>query len=218
VITAAVRNLEKDHSHEEEEEKDEEEIEPSIIDRLVILSGSITGGIANSLVHMIMEILADKNRHKNPEPIRLRICSPGGEVAAGQSIMDAVYEARAQGLEVHGLISGAGESMAAQLLQACTVRSITEGSYLMLHGMSLYADNENAASLESYGKLLTHLRNYWCKLLATRTSAPADYWDGILKSPTKVYYTPEEALAIGLVDVILPRNETFVKETNNGNL
>lgn len=67
------------------------------------------------------------------KPVTLNIYSPGGSVFAGFVMMDAMREAREDGVEITAKISGMGASMAGIVAQAATTRLIGKDSWLMLH-------------------------------------------------------------------------------------
>ena len=127
-------------------------------------------------------------------------CSPGGHFYPSFAIYDAV---RLSKLPVEFIGSGWVASCAVMIMQACTRRSITKNTYIMIHpsinSLTTKSHQEFMAISQQYDK--EHLR--FIELSAEGTSLSVSDFERITKQEMRIYYTPEEALKLNLIDEIL---------------
>lgn len=132
-------------------------------------------------------------------PVTIVINSPGGDVSWGHAMAQAVraypnvmFEAR---------VYGEACSAAVFPLLACQNRIGSEGSVVMVHGLTTY-NSGDVRNQEADAKANRDIIEYQAELLASRTKHNAAHWRKVLKDNTPVYYTAKEALAEGFIDSI----------------
>lgn len=159
--------------------------------RTLLLCGEITSELACDLI-MQMEYLSAKS----PDDILLYIDSPGGSVAAGLAIYDAIQRSRC---DIVTVCLGTAASMAAVLVAsgANGKRYCTPHGELMIHQVlggvhGQASDIEIAAShIIARKELLNHLLAIACR------KSPED----IKQDCDRDYYlTAQEAIEYGLID------------------
>jgi ATP-dependent protease ClpP protease subunit len=92
-------------------------------------------------------------------PIWLHICSPGGALFAGITVMDQLKKIPTP---VYSIVEGYCASAATLISMACSRRYITPSSYMLIHQLSSFAWGK-------YSELEDHM-NLMKKLMATLTS------------------------------------------------
>lgn len=132
--------------------------------------------------------------------INIHINSPGGSVWEGLPIANAI---KAATVDVHTYVDGVAFSMAAIITIAAKKGNVhmAKGSLLMLHAASSYAYG-NSESLKKQAEDLSKYDDVLASFVESRTEksledVKAEYFDG-----TDHFYTPAEAKAEGLIDVI----------------
>lgn len=157
------------------------------------------------LVTEALEIMADLGH----EEITLYITSPGGGVDAGLAIIRTIQAVQARGVRVIGVVRGTAESMGFHILQACDERRMGSGDILMAHGTYGHHSGD-LKDLEAQTKLTVFWRDHFVEATAGRVAAAngeseaasLEYWKELLERSTPVYFLPDEALALGLIDVV----------------
>lgn len=135
------------------------------------------------------------------KPIKLILCSPGGDVLHGLGLYDYIQTVRAAGHHVTVQCFGMAASMGSILLQAGDVREIGSNGHVLIHEVSTF----------TWGKLfelkdeVEFCKNLWDKLaniLAARSTMTADEIQK--KADRKEWWMDaSEAKAIGLVDNVV---------------
>ena len=82
-----------------------------------------------------------KLAQKGKQPIFLLLNSPGGSVAAGTTVLDAINAAKHNGIQVKCVVGSLAASMAFVILTHCDERYTLENSKLLFHPMSLSGRN-----------------------------------------------------------------------------
>ena len=141
--------------------------------------------------------------------ITMVISSPGGDISSGIELIRAMNSARKAGCKITGTVRGEAQSMAFQVLQSCDNSVMGPADILMAHGMTaqMFGDMNDR---EAGDKLLACYKDYMTDIIVDRVKsvkpesevATYEYWEGIAKSNTPVYYLAEEALELGLIDEI----------------
>jgi len=137
----------------------------------------------------------------NKDPITIYISSNGGSVPDGIAIMRAIQKVQSEGVSVIGIVRGHALSMGFLILQQCTERRMGEFDILMAHGITSIMMGD-MKDIEAQTKILNFWRTSFASFLDGRTNEDITYWESILKDNTPVYYTPDEALEAGLVDIV----------------
>ncbi len=170
-----------------------------LVTKSIVIGGEIS--VNESYVTNLIDTL----RESGADHVKVYVSSPGGNVAGGLSIIRAIREAQQAGTRFTGVVRGEAASMGFFILQACDVRKMGPGDVLMAHGITagMFGDAKNLDALQ---KLITVTRQYLTELIVNRAEVEEEekiqWWGEILKDATPVYFTPEEALAEGLVDEI----------------
>jgi ATP-dependent Clp endopeptidase proteolytic subunit ClpP len=137
---------------------------------------------------------------EDPEkPIDLHIDSIGGRLHAYVSIVDAISRTRAP---INGIVTGYAGSSAFNILQFCDVRKAYRNADLMFHALNLNGVRDDDLNLEEILRRSKRLQRRLIALLARRSGQPLSElrkWSREQKN-----FTAKEALALGLIDEILP--------------
>lgn len=129
----------------------------------------------------------------------VRICSRGGEAAAGFAIYDLLSA-------TPGVITeawGECDSVAALILMAGSVRRASRNSRIMIHNSASHIGHAVLGKEDFLRHGQEHLRldETYAKIIATRSGLPlgkVEHWN---KSET--FFSAEEALTVGLIDEIV---------------
>lgn len=148
--------------------------------------------------------LLERRLLKPGEPVTLSIYSPGGSVFAGFVMMDAMREARADGVEITAKVSGYAASMGGIILQAATTRLLGKESYLMLHEVATgMFGGYKLSELTDEKELSERLTRQSMKWYADRSDGKHTVDDLMAKiKKTDWWVNAEEALEAGFVDGI----------------
>jgi ATP-dependent protease ClpP protease subunit len=96
--------------------------------RTVRLSGEIGGGNAIDVANRVERLSAESKK-----PINIIINSPGGSVAAGMQIVQAISIAKSRGVTVRCAVTVLAASMAFTVLNECSERYALSNSLLLFH-------------------------------------------------------------------------------------
>jgi len=129
---------------ESEEETDDSELLEENFDResrTVFLFDEISGQSTLQCLKGLMIL------DSTPGEINLMINSEGGSTCDGWALVDFIHKMKNP---VHGIVYGAAFSMASVVLQACSKRSMTKHSMMMIHAGSVELDvDTNSAILNA---------------------------------------------------------------------
>jgi len=152
--------------------------------------------VTNEIIELVQE-----DHHL---PIYVLINSDGGSVYEGLSMLDAFDNARQHGVKIVTRCQGRAQSMGADLLiLGGDWRTISRNSFIMIHGdwcKSLRLGD--ALDVESEMRLREIYQKPIIDLYVAKTKLPRKYWEKVMKDLRPVYFTPDEALAAGLVDEV----------------
>ncbi len=163
-------------------------------DRVVFISGEITGDLANLVVAQLI-YLESKDPTKD---ISLYINSPGGEVTAGLAIYDTMKYIRC---DVSTICIGMAASMGAFLLAsgAKGKRFALPNSEIMIHQV-LGGSQGQASDVEIQTRQLLKIKNKINALLAENVGKPVEEVER--DTDRDNYLSAEEAKAYGIVDEV----------------
>ncbi len=163
-------------------------------DRIVFLTGEITDEVASIIVSELLYLDSLNN-----EEICLYINSPGGSVTAGFSIYDTINFIKS---DVKTIVVGMAASMAAFLCASGTKgkRCALKNSEIMIH-QPLGGAQGQATEIQIAAERIIKLKKKLNNMLATLTGQD----EAKIKMDTERdnYMDAKEALAYGLIDVIL---------------
>lgn len=140
-------------------------------------------------------------------PIRLFITSPGGEVAAGISIIDSIEYAKSKGITVNGEVFGSAMSMACIILEYCDRRTISPNGWLMNHGVTEFSVGD-IKDTKARLTFLRGLQNQFAQQFAAKNTSKDKkyhtevYWRNQFEENTPQFINAISALDMGLVDEI----------------
>jgi ATP-dependent Clp protease protease subunit len=127
----------------------------------------------------------------------LRINSPGGDVFAGRAMAQLIRE---HGYDVIAHVDGAAASAASLLVVAATKAVMAPGAMLMIHNAWTLTMG-NAADHAATAELLAKVDGGLAATYAGRGHGDAAHYAALMSAET--WFTPEEALAEGLVDEVV---------------
>ncbi len=164
-------------------------------DRLIIIDDMITSQTAVDFYKSV-RFLA-----RSDEPIKVVLCSGGGEVIAGQAIYDIM-----QGIknEVHTYCLGRSASMAAVLLAAGTKghRYILPHSEVMIHEVLIGGGvGGSATSISKISESINKTRDVMNGILAKHTGKTIEEINEATSFDN--YMTAEQAVEFGICDKII---------------
>lgn len=157
--------------------------------REIFAFGEIDSDFAKNLVKDICHL-----RSLKKDPITIFLSSPGGEVGFGLGLYDLI-----QSLQCHVTVVGVGEvaSAATLILQAADRRIMTVNSIMMLHGLTISAEN-TIPNLETFLRTSKFSQECMLNIYAQRS--------GLTKANLKSrlqrdwYLSSSEALELGFID------------------
>lgn len=132
-----------------------------------------------------------------PEPIKIILNSPGGDLYQGLAIYDALKRSPC---DIEILATGQCMSAASIILQAATKRSLSENCIVMVHN----GEDANVGSPDdvyNWAKFGKHMNKVMYKIYAQASNKPESYW--ARKCEKDYILTAEEAVNEGLADEII---------------
>jgi len=166
--------------------------------RRVMLTGPIDGPLAERICAQLLVMEADDPDRE----ITLYLHSPGGEVDAGFAVYDTMQALRC---DVATVCMGFAASMAQFLLcgGARGRRAAYAHSRVLMH-QPLGSVQGYAVDIAIQAEQFTVARQLMAELTAQHTGQPVER---ILKDGERDrWFTPEDALAYGMIDYIIGRN------------
>jgi len=139
-------------------------------------------------------------KDRGDKSVVLRINSPGGSVFAGFAIVHAIEEL---GIPVHCTVDGMAASAAFVVLQACSTRTASKRSMLMIHKAS--ARGEFGGGEDEFRNTADFLRVINAAMVAHCAGrmgmTDADF-DAKIAGAREWWLTPSEALAARALDTV----------------
>ncbi len=164
-------------------------------ERIVFLSGPITDTLANIVIAQLLHLEHEDSK----KDIKLYINSPGGSVAAGMAIYDAMQYVKP---DITTVCVGMAASMGAVLLAAGKKgkRIALPNSEIMLHQVMGGAEGQ-AVEVEIAAKHILKIKDRLNQLLAKHSGQSLSK---IEKDTDRDFFmSAEEAKAYGIVDEII---------------
>ena len=174
-------------------------------DRIVFLGRAIDDNVANLVVAQLLYLEAEDAE----KDVILYMNSPGGSVTAGLAVYDAMQYIRCP---VQTVCVGQCASMGAVLLAAGThgKRHILPHSRVMIHQPDGGAGG-TSADIEIQAKEIMKLKRRLNEILAKHTGKPLAL---IEKDTDRDFFMgADEAIAYGLVDKVVSRNQPVKAES-----
>ena len=141
------------------------------------------------------------------EGITVIVSSNGGSVEAGLHIINIIENTKAP---ITTVCFCEAYSMAALIFAAGSHRIITPFSRVMIHSPATYMDGGNVDQMVDIAKHLKDCEKECAKTLARFTHRDEKELIKAMKKET--FFNPEEAVAYGLADEVLPLTEILYKK------
>ncbi len=167
-------------------------------ERVIFLSGPITGELANLIIAEIL-YLAARDPKKD---IKIYINSPGGVVMAGLAIYDTMQHVSC---DISTICIGMAASMATVLLTAGAPgkRFALPNAEILLHQVAGGMEG-TAADIEITARQILKIKQRVNEILAKHANQPIEK---IEKDTDRDFYlSAEEAKQYGLIDEVITRN------------
>ena len=141
-----------------------------------------------------------------------KINCPGGSIFEGLAVM---AQMNTQEIYITGIVEGMAASMGAVILQGCHKRVMMKGTRLMVHQGSGGVAGQ-VSQIRDYADLLESLNKTLADILSRRSKRKDAKWimDNWMASGKDKWFTPEEALAEGLIDEIIEGNVKPLEKEN----
>jgi ATP-dependent Clp protease protease subunit len=201
-----MKNNKKTPKDENFECEDDLEVKPAVISNLSMAEPEsrtifIFGEINTMALAMFAGNFAALDAQKGP--ITVRITSNGGDVGSGLAIYDMIASAKNKVI-VEGY--GAVQSIAAVILQAGSVRRLSENVRFMIHSTSVQIPFPvNSKVLSTEGKEIDHLNDIVFHLLTQRAKFNKKELQDLCQHD--IYFTAKDAKKHGFCDEIIYNNK-----------
>lgn len=167
----------------------------SIDNRIIHLFEEITPSSVSRVIRGI-QLMITKNEEL---PIEIYINSEGGDPYSSFALYSFI---RSLSLTVKIFVAGCAMSGASIILMAGDERYMYEESVLMLHSVSSSASGKVHLNLADETAECKRIHIQLCDIYAGHSNLKSKEWDKKIKH-NDVYFRPEEALEIGLIDKII---------------
>jgi len=175
--------------------------------RIVFLSGEVHDAMADLVIAQLLFL-----SHEDPDgDIDLYIHSPGGSVDAGLAIYDTMQFIKP---DVSTICMGMAASMGALLLAAGAPgkRYCLPHSRILIHQLIGGIPMSQATDIEIHAREMLRRKREMNEILARHTGQPIEKID---RDTDRDYWmSGEEAVAYGLIDRVMSREELHKKDTN----
>src|SRR3954453_15972789 len=173
--------------------------------RIVFLSGEVHDGMADLVIAQLLFLASE-----DPDAdIDLYVHSPGGSVDAGLAMYDTMQFIKP---DISTICMGVAASMGALLLAAGAPgkRYCLPHARMLIHQLSGGIPMSQGTDIEIHAKEMLRRKRELNEVLSRHTGQP---YDKIDRDTDRDYWmTPEEAVAYGLIDKVMNREELAKKE------
>lgn len=169
--------------------------------RAVYINDEITEETAYHLISSINAII--KSDPTSIDPITLYVNSYGGDVFDMFWIIDTMENFAKKGLLINTI--GCGKIMSAGAfitIGGTGVRLVHKHTSIMLHEIQSMVGYDNSSKIRDSIGHIDALEENIFKLISSKSKKPITFWKKEL-GYKDVYYTPEEAIKLGLIDGIV---------------
>jgi ATP-dependent protease ClpP protease subunit len=164
-------------------------------DRTILFSGEVKENIIER-VALPINALAQRSI----KPIKLIINSPGGQVEAGQAVVDAILTSRAP---VITIAMGQAMSAAFDIYLAGDRRIMYPNTILMCHSGSSLFEKQTLPAINVEAKLHAKYFQAWSDFYSSRTKIKKDEWLSLLNSGLNRYFFADECLATNIAHEVI---------------
>lgn len=165
----------------------------------ILLERIIDSEAAASLDASLQKLAGER-----PKEIRIVIDSQGGDTRSGMAIVKMIERYPAK---VTCVVDGDASSMALVILQSCDRREMTPRSTLMAHEVMMVVDGRmTAEELRANASSTEATNNQAMQMTFAKSKVkPADGLAKIRANGGQWWMNSAEALAVGLVDAVVPK-------------
>lgn len=157
--------------------------------------------ITPSTTAMVGAMLRRFSRIYPGQPITMELNTRGGDIVAGLGLFDEMLRLRREGHVITVRVRGQAASMGIVLLQAADIRQMGPSSFIMFHraafgavGKTFEVEDELETAKMFERRIVT--------ALAERSGNPESYFTDLFKQRKDIWYAPQQALEVGLIDGI----------------
>lgn len=152
------------------------------------------------------------SQFRSTEPVDVHLHTKGGSFSEGVAIHNLITNRRG---EVHGFNDGEAHSAGSIIFQACSTRTMASGSLQMVHYASIESEGHwNEDDLERLLGVVKGVNRELIAIYRTRWTGTEAALDAALRKET--YFTPEQAIEVGLADFASDRVTLASAETTGG--
>ena len=171
-------------------------------DRTILFNGAVKENIIERVALPLTTLV-----QKSIKPIKLIINSPGGQVEAGQAVVDAILTSRAP---VITIAMGQAMSAAFDIFLSGSYRVVYPNTVLMCHSGSAKLEALTLPQINQEADLHKIYFSRWSKFYSSRTKISEKEWFDLLSTGLNRYFFPDESLAKGLCqEIIQPINKNL---------
>lgn len=134
--------------------------------------------------------------------LEIHICSTGGDIYLSHAMAARIVQSP---LIVHSYGYGAVMSGAVIPFIVCKKRYLSKWAFIMVHDTSTTSIDGEAKTTTQLSQEANHTKMFDDQdyhILADYTKKGYKYWQNRIKGKGDIYITPEEALDLGLCDII----------------
>jgi ATP-dependent Clp protease protease subunit len=159
----------------------------------------LTGELTRESIAAVVEKLCDYESVDGRKEVTIYLNSEGGDIEAALGLVDIMQSTN---LEVTVKAYGICMSAAFVVLAGGDLRECGENCTLMFHSISGTHFEGSTDQVAEDLKQLAWLEGQAVKFLENNTTQPGKYWQEILNSKVDCYFTPQDAVADGVIERI----------------
>ncbi|MFC4651472.1 ATP-dependent Clp protease proteolytic subunit [Lactococcus nasutitermitis] len=170
-------------------------------DRIIMLTGEVNDGMANSIIAQLLFLDAQDNT----KDIYIYVNSPGGSVSAGLAIVDTMNFIKS---DVQTIVMGMAASMGTIIASSGTKGKrfmLPNAEYLIHQPMGGTGGGTQQTDMEIVARHLTHTREVLEQILADNSGKPVEQVNKDAERDN--WMTAQETLDYGFIDEIMENNK-----------
>ena len=165
----------------------------------------------NRLIQLMNEVVHSEKmsvyREQNEIEIIVHFDTGGGSVSSAFKYIDFVTLLQQKGVRVRSIVHGYVCSAGTLMALAANTRQMTANSHAMIHQLSASLWG-TYSKLSSYGKHIERVHQQIVNFYLKKTKLPLEH---IIKyMEMEMYFTPQEYLEAGFVDVVIANESLLV--------
>lgn len=157
----------------------------------------LTGSVDSDMFSLVETALTELERY-NQRTVTIRINSEGGDVTDALAIVGRIRNSK---VRIIVEAYGACQSAATLILAAGDKRRISRYCLFMHHESSYSAEGRHS-NIKAEVMEMDRQEKLWARWMGEFSLKPAEFWENKGRF-TDIYFTPEQLLALGVVDSII---------------